>query len=83
MTEHWSRYIHCRMCMEKIPRGMSAEKHARLAVSIEPGGLQIVCVRHKKLVAFLTLDKLAQLINEVPECEFCKRGIPHEHFHER
>jgi hypothetical protein len=80
MVEHWSRYIHCRMCMEKIPRGMSAEKHARLAVSIEPGGLLVACVRHKKPVAFLTLAELERLIHEVPECELCKQGIAHQHF---
>ena len=74
-----TRYIHCKQCVEQKPRDMSTEKYARLNVSIEPGGLLIACMRHKKPVVLMTPEQLKEWMKIPPACDMCAKGIPHVH----
>lgn len=41
------QYLHCRLCLEQLPRNESPEHWARLAVGMTKQGLQVWCVRHR------------------------------------
>lgn len=76
-----TRYIHCRECVKIHPKDRPMEKFARLSCSIEPGGFLVSCVRHRRPVVLVTPEQLKTWMESTPECELCKRGVPHEHTH--
>lgn len=74
------RMIHCAQCIEERPSHISARDYARFEIALYDGkGLLIACLRHQKPVFWCTPTDLEKLIHRGdPECDLCKRGIPHE-----
>lgn len=40
------QYLHCRLCLEELPRNESPQTFARLSVGFTQQGMQVWCVRH-------------------------------------
>jgi hypothetical protein len=47
MANRIAAFIHCRRCLEEMPRGTSPREWVRLECGWTPEGLQVWCVRHE------------------------------------
>lgn len=50
------QYLHCKLCVQELPRGRSPEQFSRLAVGLTKQGLQIWCMRHDCNVLHLDFE---------------------------
>jgi len=53
-------FIHCKDCIEEMPRGISPGDFQNLAAGIDDSGenIAIWCNRHEKIVTRIKLDQL-------------------------
>ena len=56
-------YLHCGMCIDERPQGLSPEEWASLSVGYTPVGLQIWCIRHQVNVLHVDFHKEAHYAN--------------------
>lgn len=50
------QYMHCKLCVEELPRGKSMEEWAHLAVGFTKQGVQVWCERHECNVMHLDFE---------------------------
>lgn len=63
------RFMHCARCVRERAK-------ERFEVGLTMSGLQVWCVRHNCNVAAIELD---EPMAALPPCEWCAKGVPHEH----
>jgi hypothetical protein len=56
-------FLHCRRCLEEMPRDISARDFARLEVGLTVDGIQINCVRHDCGVAHVAISN-GEIVDE-------------------
>ncbi len=77
-----ARYIHCLLCVEELPDGISPRMYAHNEVGILINGdIQVWCIRHEKNVVIFDMEKSSMMIDpdidepvmlgECGECEDC------------
>jgi len=49
-------YIHCAMCMDEIPNGMSPKEYAMEEVGFTKEGIQVWCQRHNANIMHLDFE---------------------------
>lgn len=49
-------FLHCAMCLEEVPEGMSASEYAQTEVGFTIEGIQIWCLRHNANVVHLDFE---------------------------
>jgi hypothetical protein len=49
-------HIHCAMCLEEVPEGLSAGEYAMNEVGLTKVGIQVWCVRHNANVLHLDFE---------------------------
>ena len=64
----------CSQCQRDKPGNESMEKWARLNVGLTETGLEVWCVRHRRVVVHFTPDQLQGFVEGRPGCECCPEG---------
>ncbi len=49
-------FLHCAMCLEEVPEGMSASDYAHVEMGFTPEGIQLWCLRHNANVVHLDFE---------------------------
>ncbi len=68
------RYFHCAECRRQIPGNETMEKWTRFNVGFTSTGIEVWCVRHRKLVVHFTPDELREVLSQPLECACCPGG---------
>lgn len=50
------RYLHCKLCIDELPKGMSPQSYASIGVGWSNEGLQIWCERHQVNVLHIDFE---------------------------
>ena len=75
------KYLHCGLCMNEIPQGISPQEYGELAVAVSPKGhLLIECKRHGVPVVHIKNKHIQAAMREIggSVCD-CGEGKPHTH----
>ncbi len=60
-TNDISMFLHCKKCLEELPKDTSPREWVRIEAGWTKKGLQVWCVRHE--INVMALDFLGQKVN--------------------
>jgi hypothetical protein len=67
--------IHCRKCLEELPRGVSPKDYSRQQVALTVSGeLAVYCNRHDMVIGRLTIGGVVDPKLLAAECACCEGG---------
>lgn len=53
---HIKQYMHCSLCIDEMPQGISPQDWARTQTGFTPQGIQVWCVRHNCNVLHMNFE---------------------------
>ena len=70
-----NQYMHCKKCLDELPKGVAPKEWSRVAVGRTDYGLQVWCNRHDSNIIHLDFsdaENLREIINEGQcDCQEC------------